>query len=159
MLIKAGLVLKRGRLYTIANIDSLVGNATQGAIEKANQRAIKKAQEKAKDTVSLLVSDEVIEQQAARLTSYVYDIKYIRSMTNQDTTNTLLEEFKSLVAYYGLAKVEKALKFVIQSTTNRDDNGTVVNHRIKLFGYKSEVNYLIKSIYGQCEKGKAWTNS
>ena len=156
MLIRANLVAKNGRLYSIANIDKLVGITTKGAIEKANQRnvnkALEKAQERAKTAVSLLESDEVIEQQALRLTNYVYQVRFIRSMTNQDTTDTLHKELKTLVGYYGMAMVENALKYVIQTSTERDDNGIVVHHRIKAFGYKSEVNYLIKSIYGQCEK-------
>lgn len=152
MLANINLIAKKGRLYYVLNIEMLVGNSTKGAIEKANQRTIAKAKENAMTAVSLLESDELIEQQANSLVAYVYEINFIRSMTNQDTAETLLKEFKTLIAYYGMAKVEKALKFVIEACTNRDDNGIVVYHRIKTFGYKSEVNYLIKAIYGQCEK-------
>jgi len=161
MLIANNLVSKQEKLYTIIDIDNLVGNVTIGAIEKQRQRALDKAKATAENSLPLFPEDEeLLDSQANELVSYLYDIDYILSMTNFETTDKALRELKILINAYDIQKVRKALEYVIQTSTDRDNTGKVVRHRFKrMGGSSSELDYLFKGIYDQCEKGRAWATT
>lgn len=156
MLIAINLVSKQDKLYRIIDIDNLVGNQTLGALEKQRQRNLSKAKSTTDNEISLLNdNDELLEAQANTLVNYLYEIQYILSMTNFDVVDKAIREMKSLINTYSMDKVKQGLEYVIQASTDRDDNGKVVRHRFKPMGQSGELDYLFKGIHDQCGKRQA----
>lgn len=155
MLVDLDLLTKVNGVYVINEFSELVGSITAGAQEKARARASKKAREKALEYMDGTSPENSYqaEQGAHTLTGYLYKINFVNRETDFKLADRIHNELTALILKYGIMAVDKALKYVIQATTERDDDGLVVRYRFGNYGGDaSEIDYLVASLYNQCEK-------
>lgn len=152
LLEECGLIKQENDFHYILNFSDFVGRETGAAQEKRRQR-------EELENLEALMNDDILAKAtdmekvgASKIAETLIDMGYILNMTDPGPYELALEGFLGLILEYGEPMVKKAYEYVINFITERNGDGRVTHFKMNLITNTSQVRYLLKATYLQCEE-------